>query len=112
MEHPDTAAVRAGMGPRRWDDFVALYRQDFADRGLDAEVEVAKLERRPDGRYSLPETEITFLLHPPESDVSPEEFTLFCAATEAANIALEGRRKAGAEGEEAATVGSEEVGQV
>lgn len=112
VEHPDTAAVRAGMGPRKWDDFVALYRQDFADRNLDADVEVAKLERRPDGRYNLPAAEITFLLHPPESDVSPEEFTRFCAAAEAAKIALEGGRKAGAESEEAATVGSEEVGQV
>jgi len=112
VEHPDAAQVRASMGPRRWDDSLALYRQDFADRGLDAEVEVTKLEQRPDGRYDLPAEEIRFLLHPPDSDVSRNGFFRFCAAAEAAKVGLEGGRKAGAEGEDAATVGSEEVGQV
>jgi len=112
VEHPDAAAVRASIGPRKWDDLLALYRQDFADRGLEAEVEVTKLEQRPDGRYDLPAEEIRFLLHPPDSDVSLYEFSRFCAAAEAAKVGLEGGRKAGAEVEDAATVGSEEVGQV
>lgn len=111
VDHPDTAVVRASMGPERWDDFLTLYRQDFADRGLATEMEVAKLEQQPDGRYNLSEEEIKFLLHPPESDVSSYEFFEFCTAAEAANIVLERWRKPEAEDEDAATVGGEEVGQ-
>lgn len=111
VEHPDTAIMRASMGPKRWDDFLTLYRQDFADRGLDTDVEVAKLKRRPDGRCTLPDYDIRYMLYPPESDVSPYEFLEFCTAAEAANIVWERWRKLEAEAEDAPTVGGEEVGQ-
>jgi hypothetical protein len=113
------------MGEGAWEEFIARYRQDFADRGIGKERAGRHVNRLSDGRCSLSEDEIEYLLQPPFAGISIEDFVRFCECVERAHVALRSRGRAvmnagkeeeeeekeeKEEKEEGATIGGDEIG--